>query len=111
MRDLLLPLMFVVATIGCSGLNGGATHEMPGPGPDALDVADSGGDIPIADPASDESDTEIKPDADITDAPDVDVPPGTLQHFGWFGPGSVLTGTGISGFGSVSGPQQALQVK
>jgi len=31
--------------------------------------------------------------------------------FGWTGPGVGLTGSDVSGFGSVAGPQQALQVK
>ena len=55
----------------------------------------------------------VPPDADVPDVetPDTEVPPGTLQHFGWFGPGGVVTGNGVSGLGSMSGPQQAWPVQ
>lgn len=51
--------------------------------------------------------------ADVTDVEtaDTQVQPGTLFHFGWFGPGGVVGGSGMKGLGSLSGPQQAWQVK
>lgn len=67
----------------------------------------------VQDEGFDPSGEIVTPDADVLDAetPDTEVPPGTLRHFGWFGPGGVVTGNGLSGLGSLSGPRQAWQAK
>ena len=45
------------------------------------------------------------------DTPDPGIPPGTLRHVGWFGPGGVISGNGLTGLGSLSGPRQGWSVK
>ena len=57
-------------------------------------------------------DADAANSAETTDAPDAPgVPPGTLRHVGWFGPGGVVTGTGPTGLGSLSGPRQGWLVQ
>jgi hypothetical protein len=54
---------------------------------------------------------DVPEDIETADNSDVEVGPGTILHFGWFGPGSVGAGGGLSAFGSACGPQQAWKVQ
>lgn len=126
-----LSMVIAAAAVGCSGIQEGEVH-WPDPGPDA--VAEAGGPDGYADqspwldaPGSDDlaigdsvapdegrdpSGDGVPEDApDAPDAPDTVTPTGLLRHLGWFGPGGVVTGNGVSGLGFLSGPQQAWQVQ
>jgi len=48
---------------------------------------------------------------DAPDTPDPGIPPGTLRHVGWFGPGGVISGNGLTGLGSLSGPRKGWSVQ
>lgn len=121
-------LLILPFALSCSGLTRGLEHELPDSGRDVADIDDREFDTPTrelatdgrvdevnsaSDTATDATDTDV-PDADTLKAPetiDVEVHPGTLRHIGWFGPGATLTGNNATrGFGSLSGPRQALAV-
>ncbi len=104
--------MVVGLVVGCGGIERGKTYPPPDPGPEGL--LDPGGepggpDGSLGDEAdvgrTDAGTEEIRHDG--IGPEETQVGPGALRHVGWFGPGGVVTGSGVSGFGSLSGPRQA----
>lgn len=122
MRGMAL-VMVVGLVVGCGGIERGKTY----PPPDTGVGSDPGGEPDGRDgaaPGEVEEEVPVPRDADgWTDAGTEEVPrdgigpeetqvgPGVLRHVGWFGPGGVVRGSGVSGLGSLSGPQQAWPVK
>ena len=109
MRELVFIALVALTALSCFTAPSRAVHR-----PDAS--ADATGPDAATSDGLGPSDGAVTRDADAaegtTDAPDAPgVPPGTLRHVGWFGPGGVVTGTGSTGLGSLSGPRQGWLVQ
>ncbi len=116
MRSFLWLVVLAVVALGCSSIK---KDKDVVDVPDVLDVADPGIDLAgeetthPTDVQADEGTVADVPDVlDIIETVDADVPPSVLKHFGWFGPGGILKDQSgnVVGFGSLSGPAQAIQV-
>ncbi len=116
---------------GCTGLERGKTYPPPDPGVEAMldaeegrgegfeeradgsdaaevwDAGEVGGGGEVADVGDAEEGLEVRDALDAFDTGEVDsgTGPGVLRHYGWFGPGGRLRGTGLWGYGFVGARQ------